>query len=117
MELAVPPGVPWSARAGVVLDTVVTGAAVSTRVRGAVIDVDLAALACKSCSTAAHTDASQDHTRATCRAVSVQLHTNTRTQTQSRWERDIPLAHGKVVHLSTLFSQLSPVYPLGQSHE
>lgn len=83
MELAVPSGEPRSARAGVFVDAVVTGAAVSAGVGGAVVDVNLAALACKSCSTAAHTDASQDHTRATCGAAGVQLHTGKHTQTQT----------------------------------
>lgn len=55
------------AGADVVVDAVVARSAVAAGVGGAVVDVDLAALAGKACSTAAHANAALDHTQATCR--------------------------------------------------
>lgn len=54
------------AGADVVIDAVVARAAVSAGVVCTVVDVDLAALASKTRSTAAHANAPQDHTQAIC---------------------------------------------------
>lgn len=59
--------VSWGTGADVVVDAIVARSAVAAGIGGAVVDVDLAALAGKACSTAAHANATLDHTQATCR--------------------------------------------------
>lgn len=62
--VAIAPFVTWGAGADVVVDAVVARSTVGAGVGRAVVDVDLAALARKACSTAAHASAAQDHTQA-----------------------------------------------------
>lgn len=54
--------------AGVVVDSVLTGAAVEARVPGTFVDVDFTALAGKSCTAAAHAPATMDQTQTTISA-------------------------------------------------
>lgn len=61
--------VSWGAGADVVVDAVVAHATVSAGVVCAVVDIDLAALASETRSTAAHANAPQDHTQAICGSV------------------------------------------------
>ncbi len=67
--VAIAPFISRGAGADIVIDAVVARAAVSTGVVCAVVDVDLAALASETRSTAAHANTPQDHTQAICGSV------------------------------------------------
>lgn len=115
--VAVPAHVAWRARAGVVVNPVHAGGAVCTWVAGALVDVDLTAHPCEAQPTAAHSDVTLDHAVPTCekkRADLIPAHKEWRNAVDGTVV--LPLVHCSEVHLSTFFSQLSPVYPAGHSH-
>lgn len=101
------------ADAGVVIDAVPAGGAIRAGVPGTLIDVDLAARACETRTTAAEPQVTVNHTMAACfkgeKKKKKALNQPYFTQIHRKGDKLLPLVHCSEVHLSTFLSQLSPV--------